>query len=401
MSNEQEPESKDTSITEVEALWAVVNSTSIPFYTLDEFAEKIRLFIEYLRIGKNRQSLIYTGYPALSFNGCLWLFDVLSRLYPTRIPYSTQGTKPSDKNILKQDADQDGNISFQYIWLREYFWEPISSFQSSSRNLQTGKNRQVPLFNLYENECDYEEAPHIRAFGSKDVTKIEELRPRLLNLKQQILEIALDQIKTGESEGFWDKCFSVVIDKITGEEFRFLNEIEGKYRGILKTGLCIMGEDDLWTPANFGRTVDFDAGGLNGIIQFIYHVEQELSCHKIHDIKSRLNQASTGDMAHSQELLEELVRFLNRNPKAIEEHSKEFKNMFDNRMKYCFEDKLKTPVMVSFQQIDLYKELLRYLEQKNVLPDRLPSPFAVEEGTRWEDIRIEFRNEEDVRFQIF
>lgn len=396
MSNEQEQVSKDTSITEVEALFAAVNSTVIPFFTLEEFADKIRLFIDYLRIGKNRQSLIYTGYPALSFSECLWLFDILSRLYPTRIPYSTQGTKPGDKNILKQDPDKDGNISFRYIWLREYFGEPISSFQSCLRNRQTGKHLQVPLFNPYENECDYEVAPHIRGFGSKDVMKIEELRPRLLNLKLQILEIALDQIKAGESEGFWDKCFSAVIDKITGEEFRFLNEIESKYMGVMETGVFILGEDDPWSPANFGRTVDFDAGGLNGMIQFIYHVEQELSYRKIHDIKSRLNQASEGDVAHSSELLEELVRFLNRNPKAIEEHSKEFKIMFDKRIKYSVEDKLKTPLMISVQYIDLYKESLRILEQIHLLPGCLPSKFVVEDGTRWEDIRIEFINETDV-----
>lgn len=394
---------------DIDDLWAVFNSNLIPFFTYDEFADIVGSFIKYLRLGDNRSSLLYSGYPAKSFNACLWFYDVLSRLYPTKFPYSNQGTNPRDAQPGKLETDSDGNIIFRYIWIKEYFWEPISSRKSPLPHPRTKEYLELPLAipNEYLNVCDYEEAPNIRGFTPDDVSRIEEIRAKMLNLEIEILKIARNHLQSRESENFWNRCFAAITQKFSGDEIKSLNDISSKYKGLLKQGVYIVGEDSVWSTANCGRDVDLDAGGLEGIIDFVYFVEQELSTGTFHRLKSLIN--SIMDLGHGdhtevyksfQPVVTEFEALFIRDRRELEAHSRDFKKMFDERLMRDFSTRIKTPVMVKFEHRDLVMELAGLIEKGDFIKairDKNISGFAVPTDTKWEDIRIEFMDEQEIK----
>jgi hypothetical protein len=369
-----------------------------PFYTHEELAEVIELFIAYLKA--NKSWLLAIGYPMKSFEKSPWLYSNLSRLYPVKIPFTVQGRNPSHQKIAEVDGiaerDSEGNLIFNYTWIKEWFYdlEPLGAL----------------------NNCSYEEAVLINGLQDKDIQYIEENRAKIFNLKIEILELTYKYLyQDMNANDYWENCMNTIANKLTKDANQQFKKIESAYSQLFvidnKTTFfftCL--------SAITGGQPNLDTGGISNILAFIFFVEAELTIGQMHKTKSRLLQLSKGiipgsyyDLVFSPSILaidEAITQSLNDAKKTME-----FNDFFDERLRTDSEKKLKMILEVPSEKYDTLKGIRDLIEYGHVSfnLENIPftslssrkkiTPIALPSGVQWEDITIEFSDRHNVKIK--
>jgi hypothetical protein len=220
-------------------------SDRTPFYQLPELAQHAADFVEFLRTHRNY--LIATGLPPLCFRPCRWLYTHLGRLYDTR---TTASPYPYDELFSNGTRERD-----PYQWVRVQMRLPLAPKRAGSVF--------VP--------CRYEDADLLSRMRMDDAERIERERPRMFDLKLQIVKLLADATRKGNASGLRGASLDVLKNTFNADEIRFYLRL-----------------DDYYMVANSLSGVDFvpaskwSPGGLTNILEVLGHCEAEV-IYKMYD----------------------------------------------------------------------------------------------------------------------
>jgi len=192
-----------------------------PLYSLDRLAELLQLAVKYLE--QNKQQMIQTGYPLVSFADSPWIEAKVANLYcmknPTSVRLAKNGLRISNGVII------GGCNNF------DYFYDPSMII-----------------------------------IKPEDAMRIEHLRPKLFELKVAVINELREAITFHDGNGVWDKCLAIITGVINSDERAFLSRIDLLYArfGIETPRL----EHYYYNGLNGGRITD--------LLHLIGHVEEEL-----------------------------------------------------------------------------------------------------------------------------
>jgi hypothetical protein len=382
----------------------VVDDT--PFYTLSELRDHIDALVRHLR--NNKRSLLSIGYPSTGFRRSELLFQDLSRLYPIKVPGSIQGRRFLDQMdaelAKKAKRDSEGNLIYKYTWVKQV---------------------PGPLFALewLRTRCTYEKAALIPGLSESDVEHIEEMRPKILNLKIKVLGIVhryvAARIATGGiSHSVWDECLKAIAEGINRPEYEALWRIEKVYPNLFMAPLLPDGRLFPVQSQVTGFHDRFEPGGLKNILDFIAYVERELTTGLMDQTRSRFLEITGGSELISyfqlissprvDEMDALMVDFLRQGYRDLETCKS-----FDERIAASIDAAFKCPVLVSPAVHGAVEELARFIEGadkigipiahrllRSLLDKQAVRPVLLPPGTTWESITIKFVGGNDVRIRV-
>jgi len=213
-----------------------------------ELADRLELLQRYLEA--DRQSLLQAGLPSHSFAASERLCWWLGPLYPTR---RTMSPWPS-----MEHAD----------------------------NPQTGWARldDAPI-GVTRVACALVDADLIHGLTVADATRLKNLRPTVLNLKMEILDAAVRQLRQPFPQEFWSGCLASIVQMLSIEDANFLLQVDRQLNELPShdcssdevASLYSLSELDpvAWSLSGYDRP--FQPGGLTNIFEFIGHIEKEFT----------------------------------------------------------------------------------------------------------------------------
>ena len=195
--------------------------------------ESLKLYLE-----AERQPLLQTGLPSHSFEASEGLFWWLCRLYPTR---RTMFPWPS---MAHADIPETG-------------WARLEEAPIGPRRVA----------------CSLAEADLIHGLTETDATRLESLRPIVLNLKLEILQAAVRQLRQPFPQELWSGCLASIVETLSIEDAEFLLRID---RG-LNASSASSSELDPMAWSLSGDDGPFPPGGLTNLFELVGHVEKEFT----------------------------------------------------------------------------------------------------------------------------
>ncbi|OGF63610.1 MAG: hypothetical protein A2Y62_18820 [Candidatus Fischerbacteria bacterium RBG_13_37_8] len=365
-------------------LWEILTFFKTPFYTHKELAEIIKKFISYLE--NNENSLISIGYPETYFNDSPWLHDILSLMFPVKVPLFIKD-KISDANDASGQhpyRDSYGNLILEYCWSKE------QSNQEASAEKQQ--------------ECSYKEAPFINRLTKQEIDYIKELRAKLFNLKIDLLETSFKYTSFDKSaDSYLDECLTSIYQKLGSDNVDKLALIESTYSEI-SINYSFSRQSGL--PRIVYQPIQ--TGAIQSIFSFLFFIASELQLSIMHSFKSKLLDLTNGSIPSSYYELASLPTIagiddviLNISSRADKE--KVFFESFRKKL-----SAIKIPVWVSPQDYGSISAIAQQFEagklsfippeliKEQSLKRNITASFDLAPETNWKDITIKFINNEDV-----
>jgi len=264
-----------------------------PLHTVAELCTLAGQFLGHLK--RNRHWLTQCGHPRWNFNKCRWLDLHLTPLYFTKVPL-TYGNgrgfreQAEAERQGKADTDDAGNFEYAYTWPRE----PIAIGIFVHRPDLVAVRNEAPCSVSVAahlrgwigghafgepgpiEQCDYADASLIQEIEADEATRLEQLRPRLLALKQAVLRRLSRAQRSDSAEGLWDDCLSILTDTdsdgVWAEEADFLISIDNRFGGSSESPADSATE----ASCRFGP-LPCANGGLSDLLKVIGHFEKELT----------------------------------------------------------------------------------------------------------------------------
>lgn len=218
-------------LAEYEALVIYLRTSDAPLYGLPELADLLRSFAEYLLL--QREHLVTTGYPVYYFPRSAWLASRLDTLYFTKQP-------------IRCGRVRDGNGRPG----RAFTWSKVAESEGQSA----------------EQACSYEEADYLPELTAGDGERLEQIRPKLFDLKLDIVEELASSVSRRGPARLWEKCLSLLTECLLNDEPEFLLRIDHLYTGF-----------DIRRPDTSEQGLGYDPGGLSNLLELIGHCEEELT----------------------------------------------------------------------------------------------------------------------------
>jgi DNA-binding CsgD family transcriptional regulator len=264
-------------------VWIVsyLNNWFTPFYMLDELASLVSDCVGCLE--DNRQSLLKTGFPYRSFGRSFWFDRTLNRLLPVKMPAfdpladyvlhsgfadPTQWHSPKglQKGFTEIQQDKNGNLVYDYRWLRTPRRNPriLKKFEDGTFLVSIGLSEtRQPSPAL----CSYDDAAFLPGLDQREAQRLEELRPKLLDVKTAVLKVLREFIQRNTPWRMWEESLCILTATLTGAEATFL-----------------LGADVFYTRLDMGTTYSRTRqgseivcrnAGLSDLIDVIGHCEKE------------------------------------------------------------------------------------------------------------------------------
>ena len=201
-----------------------------PFYSLDEAAEILEAFI--VNQQHNRESLIRTGYPKISFERSRWIDSSLNRLYYVK----------SAVGFNKAIRNKNGDFEYSYVWKKNITkdWEIIRSES-------------------------YEDGMFFDFLTTEEANLIEDGRYEFYKLKISILKETARAINLRTTHCLWKNCLRLMTESLTSRKAEFYLRIDRLYTGYDIRSGKIVSED-----------LEIIAGGLSGLLELIGHCWKEI-----------------------------------------------------------------------------------------------------------------------------
>jgi len=275
-------ESSDLS-TLAQRVWIVsyLGNWFTPFYTLDEL---VCLLTECAkRLKDNRHSLLKTGYPHRSFGRSFWLDRTLNRMLPVKMPafdplvdyvLHSGFADPNQWSTLKRfrgplteiQQDKNGDLIYDYRWLRNPRRNQriLKKFEDGTFLVSIGLSEMhQPSPEL----CPYADAAFLPGLAEKEAQRLENLRPKLLDIKTAILNSLPEFIQRKTPWRMWEDSLCVMTSALTGEEVAFLLSADAFYAKL------DMGTT--YSRTRQGSEIVCRSAGLSDLIDLIGHCEKE------------------------------------------------------------------------------------------------------------------------------
>ncbi len=234
-------------------------SPRTPLYTRGELAELLKASIEHLK--RNQADLILRGHPRTRFSRCPWLHVRLSWLYPVRSP---------EKATWAENAA--GESEYAYGW-------------GEDEKVDVSSDGRI-FIRHYEHS--YEDAPFHYGLSLVDAGHLEELRPRMFDLKVGILDRLANALRKDDGARVELSCLDLICNAFTYDEVEFLFKQD---RELLNFGPRT--KEEIGDPHGGGmpRSV---TGGLSNLLELIGHCEIEIQQGTYHDTTTELVACARG-----------------------------------------------------------------------------------------------------------
>ena len=254
---------------------ALLHSANTPLYTLDELADLLDQFVDYLAC--NRKTLLETGYPGCSFVQSFWLGNQLSRLNFAIFPgiIITPLENPANQSYLflegteeqpdKAPKDAEPIVGANYkgavrkgnfVYLPE--WKLLPALD------EHGSMLECRGWSTYR-KTELDSTNHTLILNSEQFERLVSLREKVLSAKQCVLQVLAAALRKRDANNLLDRCLDVMSEKITADEMEFLFSI-----------------DRLFSLYSFDRRYgSYDAntlpaGGVSDILTLVGHCQKEI-----------------------------------------------------------------------------------------------------------------------------
>jgi hypothetical protein len=233
----------------------------VPLFSRQELAQQLRAFRKFLLA--NRKHLLQTGLPSKEFPGSRWLWAHLAKLYVSK---RTNCGGPYDEPVRVA-----GEVSY-YTWVRVV---------------------QLPEeFGISRVPCHQEEADLIPGIDAVAADRLRDLRPRILDLKINVLAAAADFLVSTGTDDFWSQCLPLFRETVTDDDAGFCARMDGAYREIPEKWKGI--HRILWWQAGYDGPIN--PGGFSSILELVGHVQKESTIGTMHETREIL-----GDLVVNEE----------------------------------------------------------------------------------------------------
>lgn len=326
------------------------------YYTKEELPNIFKEF--YTFIENNERSIIDSGWPKYKFSKSLWLFYTLSPTYPIKM-----------LKIIKRS-------------------NCIESIESN-----------------------FKQTSFIGNFSFKEIGFIEEIRPKIFNLKKIIIKNIYEKLISGITrEDFWIKdCFEMLLSNISEDEYNKLAKIEEKY--------------SKYKIYNYKLH-----GGLSNLITIIYQIFVESKLGGVDLLKNTLQSLIKDSIFSDQKDFKSLYQFYQfiqddednefhkkRLNKYIEESSENDKKSYEilqfasDILKVYKSQYLKKSLLIKPKYYSFIENLLKNFEQGEKfnlnlnLSSKLATssqkgmtPLNLPPNTEWGQIILKFIDKESI-----
>lgn len=253
----------------------LLHCANTPLYTLDELANLLDQFADYL--ASNRNALLETGYPGCSFTQSFWLGNQLGRLYFAVFPslVITPPEDPAKQSYLfleeseeqRDEAPEDAvpitganykgavrKDDLVYLPQWKYFPEPD----------EQGNMLQCKGWITYH-ERELDSTVHTLILGPDEFERLVTLREKVLSAKQCVLQLLAAALRKRDADNLLDRCLDVMSKKITADEMEFMFSIDRLF-SLYSFDRCYGSYDANTLPA----------GGVSDILTLVGHCQKEI-----------------------------------------------------------------------------------------------------------------------------
>jgi len=422
-----------------------------PLYTLGELAQLTEMFLAYLQ--RNRNNIIATGHPRTKF-GPSPLFDLhLTRLYYVKRPIVVNACLPPFDQLADRlppdcpaetERDEYGDLVYHYRWadqpprppFRREFRRPGESDADLGMVVHT---YQLPyefqdFTPLAEDGtparyCEYEEAANMSGCSEEEAVRLPEMREDMFDLRRRILGRLLTAARQEDASGLWDDCLSELSQTLLADKARYLVNIDRRYAEPPNEDIAV-------SPTTLHFLPDGN-GGLTELLTVIGHFEEEIEFGIMHHtrevLKSELPSLRVDSyyQAIGQPWRRRLNEALAVFSRLVRDEDR-FWGEYAARVEEALSKRLNVEIVVSAvlpavfaeagrAQLEMHADWLKsgardsgFLPQINAVhfvryPEEVmaPStriqdvvPFTVLEGTTWEQVVVEFWNDETVKIMV-
>lgn len=346
------------------------------FHTINELSD---LFIDFaIFMENNNNFLLETGWPKYMYKRDLALLLNFSCTCPIKIP-----------KIVEDINEWECNDSQPFIWSKEI-------------NLDECKELI---------ECDYQHAPILNTLSLKEVGFLEDIRPKIINLKKIILKEINDKLFSDRTDidSWYKNCIKIIFDHISKDDLGKFLHINKKYNKIHIYDSKIL--DD-----------------MNGILSILNWVYQEIKFKLISSTKNYQRLILKGSIFDEQKdiisiyqwmqfakdpyesdrvdgIMDEFINYQLKLKKRIGLNNKFIYDVIDSYKK----EYLKIPLLIKPKHSEQVVNFIKMLEigkkmnmdislrekidkssQKRITPLELPP------GTKWEQIVLKFIDNESI-----
>jgi len=348
-----------------------------PFYTINELSNLFKDFTTFMK--NNNNSLLETGWPKYMYKKCFELLLHFAITCPVKIP-----------KIIEDINKWECNNSLPFVWSKETFLD----------------DRKKII------KCDYQHAPLLNTLSLKEVGFLEDIRPKIINLKKIILKEISDKLFSDRTniDNWYKNCIKIIFDNISkGDLDKFLH-INKKYNKI-----------------HIYDSVMFD--DINGILSILRWVYQNIKFKFISSIKNTYRLILRGSIFDEQKdiisiyqwmqfasdpyesdrldgIITEFINYQSKLEKRIELNNEFISDVLNSYQK----EYLKIPLLIKSKYTDQVINFIKILEISKKLnmdiypqekidrpPQKRITQLGLPPGTKWEHIVMQFIDNEKIR----
>lgn len=251
-----------------------------PLYTLDELEHLIARFVGHQEV--NQPSLLETGHPETAFAPSVWLDVFLNKLYFTKLPMHGRMAEPHPRYVDWRRISTTFE-SFQTRWAVNRP-DDTELFECSQPNPKCSF-AWGRILHGNAATCTFEEADALDRLSRDQIAQVEQLRPKLANLKREILARLHQGICSRNSDGLSDICLDLLAKRLTADEAKLLLDIDLVYGGSNACSRPVAPE-----------VLPLIPGGLSNLIEIIGFIEKEMTIGSMSEVRSILGDLVSCDV---------------------------------------------------------------------------------------------------------
>jgi len=351
----------------------------IPYFTLKELADLIKVFNMYLE--DNTRSLIKTGWPEYNFTDSVWLFYQLAPNYPIGIP------------VYLNNFHRFKNPHHDpYFFVKKYFLNEINQFK----------------------KCKGKVTPLAKKLSHKEIGYIEEMRHEFLNLKISLLHEINQHLfqETTDKDVWLQNCLRMLFSRFSKKDLQMIETIDKKYNQIMLFNY----------PLN---------GGLQSLIEIILFCYEECKFERMNLEKNTMKRILKGSKFACQKHIiscYQLVQFtedrlekkrfksmrnqLDRELRKIDNAIAENKSFIADAIEHAKKDSLNINCLIKqkyypfihnllecFENGESFEICMPFLKQYPTPSHKKFTPLKLPSGTKWEHVTIQFLDYDKVKIQ--
>ena len=351
----------------------------IPYFTLKELADLIKVFTMYLE--DNTRSLIKTGWPEYNFTDSVWLFYQLAPNYPIGIP------------VYLNNFHRFKNPHHDpYFFVKKYFLNEINQFK----------------------KCKGKVTPLAKKLSHKEIGYIEEMRHEFLNLKISLLHEINQHLfqETTDKDVWLQNCLRMLFSRFSKKDLQMIETIDKKYNQIMLFNY----------PLN---------GGLQSLIEIILFCYEECKFERMNLEKNTMKRILKGSKFACQKHIAsyyQLVQFtedrlekkrfksmrnqLDRELRKIDNAIAENKSFIADAIEHAKKDSLNINCLIKqkyypfihsllecFENGESFEICMPFLKQYPTPSHKKFTPLKLPSDTKWEHVTIQFLDYDKVKIQ--